>query len=814
MSVFSRRKIHSFADMAPYALFADEGECFLQQGALMLGYGFEADDLEAASPEEIEAKCERIAAAYGRLGDNDMTHAIFHRLPAPHYPVRRFPARAAALIDGERRAAFEAGRYWRTVSRLYLTHVPEPELRSSVQAAAFSGAGALGRSRWRAVIEQFRERARGFEDTLSGALRIRRLTSAEMFHHLHLCLTGLEHPMPLPAVPVHLNEALADQPFYGGLEPAVGELHLRPISIDAYPSETTPQMLSLILAHPGRLMLSVRFIALDGYTAQRQLRLSRGHWARMRLGLLDMVLEAMNVPRRHVNQDAEEMCADASDAIGAASAGTPFGFCSVAVIVGDEERERADLRRREIVRSLRNAGVGARPEDANAVETIQGAWPGVGWHNVRRPLLQAGNLAHLMLPSESWPGTPSIDSPYFEPNTPPPLICVGAGHAPFYHPTHARGVANAMVMGNTGSGKSAYLGVSVAAATCLPGVRIRWLDIDHSSFVLAHALGADYHELATEGCRPLCPLQFVEQPGGLEWLLAWFMRLFARWQMELSARQVAELERCLRLAARQNLRTMTLFAALTQDEELRRVLRHYAGAGAWGHVFDGEPAAAEAPMLAVYEMRALMQLGPRACAPATELVLHAIESALGGAPTFIYVDEAWWSLNDPVSGEWLYEAIRTFRKRNAGIVLATQSLTEIAASPYRNLLLESCPAKIFLPNPEARGEHVRQSYLDLGLSRREIDIIARAEPRAHYYYASPLGKRLFSCDLGPAALALCASTGSPDVALARELLAQGGDFLDVWLRAKSLGHLAAPNESVIEEARLKGKAYCQEETRI
>jgi hypothetical protein len=36
-----------------------------------------------------------------------------------------------------------------------------------------------------------------------------------------------------------------------------------------------------------------------------------------------------NVPRRRVNQDAEEVNRDSSDAIAAASAGTPFGFCAV-----------------------------------------------------------------------------------------------------------------------------------------------------------------------------------------------------------------------------------------------------------------------------------------------------------------------------------------------------------------------------------------------------------------------------------------------------------------------------------------------------
>jgi type IV secretion system protein TrbE len=156
-----------------------------------------------------------------------------------------------------------------------------------------------------------------------------------------------------------------------------------------------------------------------------------------------------------------------------------------------------------------------------------------------------------------------------------------------------------------------------------------------------------------------------------------------------------------------------------------------------------------------------------------------------GEPTLIFVDEAWRLLNDPVSAEWFYGALRTLRKRNAGIVMATQSITEIASSPYCNLLLESCPAKIFLPNPEARGAHVRDSYLKLGLTLRQVEIIARATPRSQYYYTSPLGSRLFNLDLGPIALALCGSTGHP------ELLARGGGFLEAWLAERNLADWSA-----------------------
>ena len=182
-------------------------------------------------------------------------------------------------------------------------------------------------------------------------------------------------------------------------------------------------------------------------------------------------------------------------------------------------------------------------------------------------------------------------------------------------------------------------------------------------------------------------------------------------------------------------------------------------------------------------MRGLVALGGRAAAPATELILHAAETAMGVHPTFIYVDEAWRMLNDQVSADWLFNAIRTFRKRNDGIVLATQSLTEVAHSAYRDLLLESCPGKIFLPNSEANGAYVREAYLALGLSESEINIIAKAAPRREYFFHTAQGRRLFTLNLGPLALRLCASTGSRYVEAARALIQADGpeNFLEAWL---------------------------------
>jgi len=224
-----------------------------------------------------------------------------------------------------------------------------------------------------------------------------------------------------------------------------------------------------------------------------------------------------------------------------------------------------------------------------------------------------------------------------------------------------------------------------------------------------------------------------------------------------------------------------------EQVRVRRILRHYTTY--WKHIFDGEPGTEAIKRVTVYEMRGLMGLGKRAAAPATEFILHSIISALDGSPTWIFADEFWALLGDEVSAEWLFDSIRTVRKRNCGFVGSSQSLTEIVNSPYRDLLLESCPGKILLPNSEARGEYVREAYYKLGLNEHEVAILSSASPQRQYLYRSPIGSRLFTLALGDLAKNICAATGYKDVQLARRLLAESpnGLFLDAWLSERLPG---------------------------
>ncbi len=766
-------KDESLPAILPYRAFLRQGELSeaeldLRGNGVTIGYNLVGPSPEVSDLADLASRSRQLAGAFVHLGTGDMVQVIYDREPAPEPPPREFQHRAAALVDGERRAQFAAESHWLTPTRLYLSHQFDPPVKSLLKAALFATNGPQRHTRNELLREYALNRFAGFEDAAAGAVMLRRLSNVEMFRDLLMCVTYHDYPAALPDPHVRLNDVVGCERFIGGWAPYINGFHLRPVCITAYPALTVPQILAVLLRQPGRMTVSARFICRDPYDALQDLQQEKHHWNREILGSVWKVVKGWFGGYQQADHDSTAQLADINAAIAASAAGMAFGWASVTAVIRDEDPDRADLRARDLKKECHALGIMARIEDLAASEAVESTWPANGTSNVERTLVSGANFADLVLPADPWPGLPYIDSPFFPERTPTPLVCGGAGsRIPFYFPTHINGVANQLIIGPSGSGKSSLLGGMATAYLALPNSRIAWLDLDYSSFVLAHLLGADYREVGGQETPPLCPLAFLDRPDGLEWLFGWFERLFARWGLELDERQSEEFNFCLREARRTGVRTISGLRALVPGEQgrIRRILRHYSTY--WKHIFDGEPNTAATNRLMVYELRGLMGLGKRAAAPATELILHSIISALDGSPTWIFADEFWSLLGDEVSSEWLFDAIRVLRKKNTGFVGCTQSLIEIVNSPYRDLLLESCPGKILLPNPEARGEYVREAYHKLGLNEHEVSILGGASPQRQYYYRSPIGSRLFTLALGDLEKAVCAATGHQDVQRAR-----------------------------------------------
>ena len=130
-------------------------------------------------------------------------------------------------------------------------------------------------------------------------------------------------------------------------------------------------------------------------------------------------------------------------------------------------------------------------------------------------------------------------------------------------------------------------------------------------------------------------------------------------------------------------------------------------------------------------------------------------------------------------------------------VLATQSLSDAARSGILDVLIESCPTKIFLPNEEAgtagTPEHPgpRDLYEAMGLNATQIEIIRTATKKRHYYLVSPEGRRLFDLGLGPVALSFAGISSKEQIGhLDRLAQRAGARWPFAWLAEQGIDHEA------------------------
>jgi len=233
---------------------------------------------------------------------------------------------------------------------------------------------------------------------------------------------------------------------------------------------------------------------------------------------------------------------------------------------------------------------------------------------------------------------------------------------------------------------------------------------------------------------------------------------------------------------------MTDLVHTLQDEGLREALAPYTLSGPLGHLLDAQTEDLGEGRLQVFEMSHLMALGQKHLVPILLYLFHRVEQRLEtGTPSLVIVEEAWITALHSLFGTTLESWLRTLRKKNAAVVFVSQSVADVVNSPRRDIILESCPTKILLPNPEAESDHVRRLYEGIGLNRRQIQILATALPKRQYYVLSPLGRRLISLGLGPVALSFVGMAGRETMVQVNEQIATHGQrWPAAWLRSRGL----------------------------
>lgn len=804
-----RSRALGLPDLLNYGALIDEGIVLGKDGSLIAGWEYIGQDLASASAQELAEHSARNNAELARLVQGWMLHFDAVRLPALGYaPVGAFSDRTTALIDEERRAAYSAqGQHFENRFVLIVTYLPPADAVHRLDEVLVGRAEAGGKvAVAQRALATFKRGLAQIEDGLGATLHLRRLGSVrvrcggvvvvydELLRHLLLCMTGKDQLVRQPPLPTYLDGLLGAGDFRAGLRPMIGREHIGIVAICGFPAESIPAMLDHLNTLPFPLRWSTRFIPLDTPNAHAQMNRFRSHWAQLRLTLMNLIRPHIGGEATHVDAHADAMVADAIAAIGEASSGiVKFGYHTSVVVLFGPHADVVEDNARTVVKEVNRLGFVARTEDVNAVEAYLGSQPGHGYPNVRRPLVHTLNVADLLPVTSVWPGLAFNPSPYYPPESPPLAYALTNGATPFRLNLHVSDVGHTLLLGPPGSGKSTLLAFLIVQFFRYLRARVFAFDKGYSLYPTCIAAGGAYYEIGAERGPTFAPLAHVDQPSERRWAASWLETLLTLQGLTVEPRHRLALHRALELLAAAPSRTLTDLIHTVQDVQLREALLPYSLGGQLGSLLDAERDGLDESQFVVFELDHITGLGENNFIAVLFYLVHWVERCLGaGDPALLAFGEVWQALSHPVFRAQIGAWLRTLRKRNCAAILETQAVTDITNSPIRDVLIESCPTKIFLPNAEATTESSRAAYAALGLGEAQIDLIAHATPKAEYYYTSPLGRRLFSLGLGPIALSFLGAGGTAQVRRVRELAAADpASWPATWLAERGLATAAA-----------------------
>jgi type IV secretion system protein VirB4 len=174
-------------------------------------------------------------------------------------------------------------------------------------------------------------------------------------------------------------------------------------------------------------------------------------------------------------------------------------------------------------------------------------------------------------------------------------------------------------------------------------------------------------------------------------------------------------------------RTVSNFAEIVG--ELKDRLHKWTQAGQYGFVFDNVEDTLTFSRFQTFNFHGWND-APAVLEPLLFYVLHRASNEIGdpkklGTFKLFLLDEAWLFIRNETIRNYVTQAQKTWRKHNAAMLLATQSIKELATSGMLTVVAESCPTKIFLANPDMDAQVYRDAF---GLNDTELDLIAGLVP--------------------------------------------------------------------------------------
>jgi hypothetical protein len=310
--------------------------------------------------------------------------------------------------------------------------------------------------------------------------------------------------------------------------------------------------------------------------------------------------------------------------------------------------------------------------------------------------------------------------------------------APIVLDRYAHESHNAIVLGQTGKGKTMFTGAEMARCF-MRGIRVLGVDPLGDYRRLVETLGGTYVELgASSGINPFA-LGETRTEAAFVARLALVGRLVAAMAGGLSRDERPALDRALRATydaagigpdpATHDRQPPTLAGLVEQLSEIRdgqrlaQRLERWA-TGSLASIFTADAGLSQDERLLVVGLDAIGDPDVRAVAQLAALSVLWDAIRRDKERKLVVVDEAWKVMRQPAGAEFVEELARSARHYHAGLQLSTQDIAEFLRSDFGEAIVKQCDIRVLLgQTPE--GVDALARYFDLTAAERRSLLNAR-----------------------------------------------------------------------------------------
>jgi type IV secretion system protein VirB4 len=760
--------------------FVDGGTFVTKAGDVGVVYRLQGQDYEGLDHAQRRHVVHRFEAALRLLGERSRVYQYFFKRQAP--PITA-SACASPVVDQAVRARAahlneKAGELFEM--QLFLVLMYEGLAEGARMATRVEHAWRSPRAALRAwlspgavislleedvtrAVAQLHQQARALEVHLADTVRPVRLSKDETFRFFRRLVNY--DPAIAEAASLthdaHLDFFVADSSlecFRTHLE--VGETRVKVLTMQEPPSTTFAHVLEDLYTVPGEFIGCLEWQRLGNDRVRRDLQTRRRHHHNRRVSMVNYLSSETRPEEMLVDESAGAVVRQLGDALTEIEVGGHFfGECSLTLVLLGHDGRAQDRAAAEALKMLAAHDGSFHLETYNLLNAWTAIVPGNRAHNLRRLGLLETNCADLSFLFSLDQGERNAEALGGR----EALAVFETRHqTPYYYNLHVQDVGHTLVLGATGSGKSFLLNFLTTHAQKYEPLTVIF-DLGHSYRKLARVLGGSYLELGLRETPGLTinPFSLSPTPENLHFLHA-FVRVLLEGadNYQLTDAEDRELYEAVENIYVLNAEQRRLF---TLANMLPRPLMHRLGRwiehGRYAQLFDNVDDTLTVRSFQVFDFEAMRDY-PGLLEPLLFYVLHRVTAEIMHAGErarlkLCLMDEAWRFIQHPKLRAYVEEGLKTWRKKNAAMVLATQAVDDLASATLLRTVVESCPTTLFLANPALD----RQQYADLfRLNTVQLEQLATLTPRRQLLLKRDQMSKILTLDVDEASYWLYTNT--------------------------------------------------------